>query len=66
MPTMNCTNIVKAFVEVGIKTVMLNQLKAPYIQYDGDNVSTECVDSEGVGYLSYCLDNDISLMGFCR
>ena len=36
------------------------------IHYDGDNVSTECIDSEGVGYLSYCLDNDISLMGFCR
>ena len=66
MLKMNCTNIVKAFVEVGIKTVMLNQLKAPYIQYDGDNVSTECIDSESVGYLSYCLDNDIPLMGFCR
>lgn len=52
MLTMNCTNVVKAFVEVGIKTVMINQLKAPYIQYDGDNVSTECIDSEGVGYLS--------------
>ena len=47
-----CTNVVKAFAELGIEIVMLDQLKAPYIQYEGDNVAATCIDSEGVGYLS--------------
>lgn len=47
-----CTNIVNAFAEAGVEVVMLNQLKAPYVQYDGDNVAAMCIDSVGIGYLS--------------
>lgn len=47
-----CTNIVNAFAEVGVEVVILDQLKAPYVQYDGDNVAAMCIDSAGIGYLS--------------
>ena len=46
------TNIVKTFQEAGIQVVMLNQVKAQYIQYDGNKVSSTCIDDEGIGYLS--------------
>ena len=47
-----CTNVVNAFAEAGVEVVMLKQLKASYVQYDGDNVAATCIDSEGVGFLS--------------
>lgn len=47
-----CTNIVNAFAEAGVHVVILDQVKASYVQYDGNNVSTTCIDSEGIGYLS--------------
>ena len=47
-----CTNIIDVFAEAGIQAVILDQVKAPYVQYEGCNVSTTCIDSEGIGYLS--------------
>ena len=47
-----CTNVVNAFAEAGIDVVILDQVKASYVQYDGSNVSRACVDGEGIGYLS--------------
>lgn len=47
-----CTNIVNAFAEAGVQVVMLEQVKAPYVQYDGNNVMATCLDGEGIGYLS--------------
>lgn len=47
-----CTNIVNTFAEAGINVVILDQVKAPYIQYEGNEVSSTCKDSEGIGYLS--------------
>lgn len=47
-----CTNIVEAFAEAGVQVVVLDQVKAPYVQYEGEKVVSACMDSEGVGYLS--------------
>ena len=47
-----CTNVANAFAEAGINVVILDQVKASYVQYDGINVSATCIDSEGIGYLS--------------
>ena len=47
-----CTNVINSFAEAGIQVVILDQVKASYIQYDDDNVSAECTDDEGIGYLS--------------
>jgi len=47
-----CTNVVEAFRAAGIEVVVLPQVKAPYISYEGDRVSATCLDSAGIGYLS--------------
>ena len=47
-----CTNVVNSFAEAGVQVVILDQVKASYIQYDGNIVSASCIDSEGIGYLS--------------
>ena len=47
-----CRNIVSCFAEAGVQVIILDQVKASYIQYDGDIVSATCIDSEGIGYLS--------------
>lgn len=47
-----CTNIINAFAEAGVQVIILDQVKASYVQYDGNNVSATCIDSEGIGYLS--------------
>ena len=47
-----CTNVINTFAEAGVQVVVLDQVKAPYVQYEGNNVSSACIDSEGIGYLS--------------
>ena len=47
-----CTNVINAFAEAGVQVVILDQVKASYIQYDENIVSTTCIDKEGIGYLS--------------
>jgi putative glutamine amidotransferase len=47
------TNVVEAFHEAGVETVLLPQVKASYLSYDGEQVSATCLDSAGIGYLGY-------------
>ena len=47
-----CTNMVEAFKAAGVDVVVLPQVKAPYISYDGTTVSASCLDSAGIGYLN--------------
>ena len=47
-----CTNVINSLAEAGVQVVILDQVKAAYIQYDGNNVSATCIDDEAIGYLS--------------
>jgi len=47
-----CTNVANAFREAGVEVVVLPQVKAEYLGYDGDAVSASCLDPDGIGYLS--------------
>ena len=47
-----CTNMVETLKEAGANVVILPQVKAPYVEYNGANVSATCLDAEGIGYLS--------------
>ena len=46
------TNFIKTFREIGVEVVVLEQVKPPYVQYDGTNVAPACLDSAGIGYLN--------------
>ena len=47
-----CTNVIEAFREAGVEVVILPQVKASYLGYNGSEVSDTCLDSGGIGYLS--------------
>ena len=47
-----CTNMIEAFREAGVTVTVLPQVKAGYLDYDGNVLSTACTDAEGIGYLS--------------
>lgn len=39
-----CRNVVNSFAEAGVQVVILDQVKASYVQYDGEIVSATCID----------------------
>ena len=47
-----CTNIVETFREAGVTVTVLPQVKAQYLDYDGNAVATANLDAEGIGYLN--------------
>lgn len=47
-----CTNIVEAFREAGVTVTILPQVKAEYLDYSGNNVTSAHIDAEGIGYLN--------------
>ncbi|MBP3228138.1 MAG: gamma-glutamyl-gamma-aminobutyrate hydrolase family protein [Bacteroidaceae bacterium] len=59
-----CTNVVEAFRAAGVEVVVLPQVKASYLIYDGERVTGSCLDSAGVGYLSETTGATIRAKGY--
>ena len=47
-----CTNIVEVFRKAGVTVTVLPQVKAGYLEYNGNAVATTNLDSCGIGYLN--------------
>jgi ABC-type glycerol-3-phosphate transport system substrate-binding protein len=43
-----CTNMIEAFREAGVTVTVLPQVKAGYLDYDGNVLSTACTDAAAV------------------